>query len=130
MIHENQREVGHWLMKDMSGGHDNQFHYVLMSLGSDKTPIASSDCERIADHAAEGLSEADEHRGIPLSLLGVQYLPPVYARCRDIAQAEMAREFEGRKRDFERATPMQEKVDSWVSNVAATRHASSAYELS
>ncbi|MFZ4541489.1 MAG: hypothetical protein ACOYNL_06720 [Rickettsiales bacterium] len=129
MIHENHREIGHWLMQDTNGGHDSQFHYVLMSLGSDKTPIASSDVERIADHAAEGLSVAAEHRGIPPSLSGVQYMPLIYARCRDIAQAEMAREFEGRKRDFDRATLMQKKLDGWVSNVAATRRASSPYAL-
>ncbi|MES2985299.1 MAG: hypothetical protein V4735_08945 [Pseudomonadota bacterium] len=120
LMHENQREVAHWLMQDTDGGHDSQFHYVLMTHGVDSRTIRPQDEEHLSDFAAEGMRQSAENRGIPPSLCDLPYMPLIYARCRDIAEAEIARDYERTCADPER-DGKEKPPQSWVDRVSSTR---------
>lgn len=92
LAHENQREISHWVMEDTSGGHDNGYTAAWMTLGTEGREISLVDKKRYYDNAVEGDYKAAIERGVPEPWAAVPYMPLILARCRDIAQAQVARE--------------------------------------
>jgi hypothetical protein len=87
MMHENYREIGHWLMQDTEGAHDSPFYYALARNGFDSSD-GPAIREALADDAKADFIESVTARNIPFSLAHHLAMPLIYARCRDIAEAE------------------------------------------
>jgi hypothetical protein len=119
LAHENQRELSHWHMQDTSGGHDNAYTYAMITLGMRGDEVKPSDIKRYQEQAQAGNESAAIARGIPEAWAHVQYLPLIYARCRDVAQAIVARTFTKCDRDYDNVE-IPRVNQKWVDFATAT----------
>jgi hypothetical protein len=90
--YESRGHLGDWCMEGSANGVDNPFHWAWMQRGWDPNKLDGDDMKALVQSARINIEQVAQHKGISEELATKPFIPLIFARCYEIAAAEMDRE--------------------------------------
>lgn len=90
--YESRAHLGDWCMEGSANGVDNPFHWAWLQRGWDPNKLDGDDVKTLVQSARINIEQVALNKGIAAELATKPFIPLIYARCYEIASAELERE--------------------------------------